>query len=66
MKNLSDLAAVIQPHPIRPLDPAWFDKFLTDDQLNHDKIKKIVAALEKYNKVCNAAADELNETFYNI
>ena len=60
MMTPEEAAKIIMPWPpVRPLDPIWLRKFLTEEELTQQKIEKIVAALEIYNKSCNQAAEKL-------
>jgi hypothetical protein len=61
-----DNAALQKPTPVRPLDPAWLFKFLSDSGLGDKTTKKVVTALAKYNKAVNKAGATLQKDLKSI
>jgi hypothetical protein len=54
------------PVPVRPLDPTWLGRFLSTSQMDKKMIKRVQAALGKYNKACNKAAITFEEDLKNL
>jgi hypothetical protein len=61
-----EFAALQKPAPVRPLDPAWLFKFLSDSGLNNRSTKKLVTAIGKYNKAVNKAGTILQKDLKSI
>ena len=50
--------------PVRPMDPAYSD--LLNKSLPPKEMDALRTAIEKYNKICVAAAEELNDFCINV
>jgi len=61
MEIPGDVAALQKPTPVRPLDPAWLFKFLSDSGLSNKTTKSVVTALGKYNKAVTKAGVNLQK-----
>jgi hypothetical protein len=60
MMTPEEAARLIMPWPpVRPLEPAWLRKFLTEKELTQEKINRFITAIEQYNEACKVAAEDL-------
>lgn len=56
------MAARILPHPpVRPMDPEYISKFLSNREVSKKMINGFVTALKRYNKTCGKAVIKLEE-----
>jgi len=56
------MATKILPYPpVRPMDPEYISKFLSNRDLSKKMISGFVKALGNYNKACNKAVIDLEK-----
>jgi hypothetical protein len=60
------MATAKLPPIVRPMDPAFIKDILSSQKVNKEIIKKIVSAINDYNKTCIKAADKLVKDLENI